>query len=152
MVLNESMQMELEYVFAMILYGSFVAFCYHIILFFRTLFYHAKEVVDAQDILFLAGAGFFFFFVVYEKNDGILRWYAFVGFLVGIYFYVISLAKILEFIRKRLLQKLGKPFKINLMSQMWQNRKNREKGRVLEREGCGQKSESKTETKKKKWS
>ena len=150
MLLNESMQVELEYVFAMILYGSFVAFCYHIILFFRTLFYHAKEVVDAQDILFLSGVGVCFFFVVYEKNDGILRWYAFVGFLVGIYFYVISLAKILEIIRKWLLQKLGKPFKIKLMSQMWQSKRTSKKGRGLERGSCGQESKSKTKTKEKK--
>ena len=87
---------------------------------------------------------------MYKKNDGILRWYAFVGFLLGIYFYVVSFGKILEIIRKCLLQKLGKPFKINLMSQMWQNRKNRKKGRVLDCGNCGQKSESKTETKKKK--
>ena len=50
MFLNESMLSELEYVFAMILYGSFVSFCYQIVLFFRTVLYHAKEVIDAEDI------------------------------------------------------------------------------------------------------
>ena len=112
MFLSESIRAELDYVFAMILYGSFVSFCYHIVIFVRTLFYHAREVVDAQDILFLSGAGFFFFFVVYKKNDGILRWYAFASFLLGIYFYVSSFAKILEFVRKRLLQKHRKTVKI----------------------------------------
>ena len=134
------MQIELEYAFAMILYGVVVSFCYHILLFVRTLFFHRKEFVDAQDILFLSGAGFFFFFVVYEKNNGILRWYAFVGFLLGIYCYINSFGKILEVIRKRLLQKLGKPFKINLILKLL---KNREKGQVLERGNCGQKSKKK---------
>ena len=112
------MQIELEYAFAMILYGVVVSFCYHILLFVRTLFFHRKEFVDAQDILFLSGAGFFFFFVVYEKNNGILRWYAFIGFLLGIYCYITSFGKILEVIRKRLLQKLGKPFKIKLLLKL----------------------------------
>ena len=150
MFLSESIRAELDYVFAMILYGSFVSFCYHIVIFVRTLFYHVREVVDAQDILFLSGAGFFFFFVVYKKNDGILRWYAFASFLLGIYLYVNSLAKILEFVRKRLLQKLGKPFKIKLMSQMWQSKRTSKKGRGLERGSCGQESKSKTKTKEKK--
>ncbi len=120
MVLNESMQIELEYVIAIILYGVVVSFCYHILLFVRTLFFHTKEFVDAQDILFLSIAGFFFFFVVYEKNNGILRWYAFAGFLLGIYCYINSFGKMLEVIRKRLLQKLGKPFKMNLILKLWQ--------------------------------
>ena len=140
MFLSEGMQKELEYVLTIILYGVIVSFCYHIILFVRTLFFHTKEFVDAQDILFLSGAGFFFFFVVYEKNNGILRWYAFVGFLLGIYCYINSFGKILEVIRKRLLQKLGKPFKINLILKLL---KNRENGQVLERGNCGQKSKKK---------
>ena len=98
----------------------------------------------------MSGAGFFFFFVVYKRNDGILRWYAFASFLLGIYLYVNSFAKILEFVRKRLLQKLGKPFKIKLISQMWKKKRKSKKGRGLERESCGQKSKSKTKTKKKK--
>ena len=144
------MQIELEYVFAMILYGVVVSFSYHILLFIRTLFFHTKEFVDAQDILFLSGAGFFFFFVMYEKNNGILRWYAFVGFLVGIYCYINSFGKILEVIRKRLLQKLRKPLRIKLISNLWKNRKKSKKGQVLECGDCSQKSESKTETKKRK--
>ena len=144
------MQIELEYVFAMILYGVVVSFSYHILLFIRTLFFHTKEFVDAQDILFLSSAGFFFFFVMYEKNNGILRWYAFVGFLVGIYCYINSFGKILEVIRKRLLQKLRKPLRIKLISNLWKNRKKSKKGQVLECGDCSQKSESKTETKKRK--
>lgn len=142
------MQAELMYAFAMILYGVLLSFCYHMLLFFRTLFYHRKEVVDAEDILFLAAAGFAFFLVAYEKNFGILRWYAFGGFLIGIYFYVNSLGKVLECIRKWLLKKLGKPFKINVMSQVWQNRKKSGKGLVLEREDCSSERKSKREKKK----
>ncbi len=149
MFLDKGMQIELEYVFAVILYGVVVSFCYHVILFVRTLFFHSKEFVDAQDILFLSGAGFFFFFVVYEKNNGILRWYAFIGFLLGIYCYINSFGKILEIMRKRLLQKLRKPFKIKLILKLWKNRKNSEKGQVLECEGCGQKSKKQTKKEQK---
>ncbi len=147
MMLSESMQAELKYAFAMILYGFLLSFCYHMLLFFRIIFYHRKEVVDAEDILFLSTAGFFFFLVAYEKNYGILRWYAFVGFFIGIYFYVNSFGKVLEVVRKLLLKKLGKPFKMNITSQVWKSQKRNKKGQVSESESC----DSKRKSKKKKW-
>ena len=72
-------------------------------------------------------AGFLFFFVTYRNNDGILRWYAFAGCAVGILFYLKTCGTLLEYVRKWLLQKKRKAFKIKY------NRK-KVKGRVPENE------------------
>ena len=67
---------------------------------------------DAEDILYFSVAGVGFFLVAYRMNDGILRWYAFAGCALGAYVYYRTLARPLERVRKWLLQRLGKRFKI----------------------------------------
>lgn len=111
-MISAEMAVELSYFFAMVFFGVVTAFCYHIVLFFRAAVRHGVPVVDAEDILFLAAAGFGFFLTAYEKNDGILRWYAFAGAGLGVLAYVRTLGASLERVRKWLLQKLGKTVKI----------------------------------------
>lgn len=106
------MTAELEYFFAMLAYGMGMAVCYHILMLLRALIWHPTFVTDAEDVLFLMGAGALFFLVAYEKNFGILRWYAFVGAGTGCLVYFRILGKPLELVRKWLLQKHGKAFKI----------------------------------------
>jgi len=111
-MLQAGMVAELSYFFATVVYGVAVAFCYHVLLFFRAVVRHNTVSVDAEDILFFMGAAICFFLVVYEKNDGILRWYAFAGAGLGVLAYVRSLGKSLEAVRKWLLQKCRKTVRI----------------------------------------
>ena len=104
--------MELLCFAAMVFYGVVVAFCYHILLFFRAVVRHGTAVTDAEDILFLAAAGFGFFLTVYKNNDGILRWYTFAGAGLGCLAYVRTMGASLESVRKRLLQKHRKTVKM----------------------------------------
>jgi spore cortex biosynthesis protein YabQ len=97
---------------AMVFYGVVMAFCYHILLFFRAVVRHGTAVADAEDILFLAAAGFGFFLTVYKNNDGILRWYTFAGAGLGCLAYVRTMGASLESVRKRLLQKHRKTVKM----------------------------------------
>lgn len=121
-MLSPEMLAELEYFFAMVFYGVVAAMCYHALLFVRAVFPHGTALVDAEDILFLMAAGFCFFLTAYEKNDGILRWYAFAGAGLGCLAYVRTLGNSLEGVRKWLLQKFKKTVKIK--------KKSREEGQV----------------------
>ena len=103
---------ELNYFFAMVLYGGLAAVCYHLLLFLRVFLPHGTVRVDAEDILFLMAAGFAFFFMAYRMNYGILRWYAFAGAGIGSVLYAQTLARPLEHVRKWLLQKRKKTYKI----------------------------------------
>lgn len=106
------MMAELNYFFAMTAYGFFVSVCYHLLLYVRAIIRHGTAVVDAEDILFFMAAGFLFFLVAYRMNYGILRWYAFAGAGLGSILYVNTVARPLECVRKWLLQKRKKTFKI----------------------------------------
>lgn len=106
------MATELEYFCAMVFYGVIVSLCYHLLLFFRAVIRHTVPLVDAEDILFLMSAGFYFFLTAYEKNDGILRWYAFAGAAIGVLAYVRTLGTTMESVRKWLLQKCRKTVRI----------------------------------------
>jgi len=106
------MAAELGYFCATVFYGVAAAFCYHILMFFRTVIKHNVSFADAEDILFLMAAGFAFFLVIYERNDGILRWYAFAGAGLGCLAYIRTLGSTLEQARMWLLQKRRKAVKI----------------------------------------
>ena len=101
---------------AMVFYGVVAAFCYHVLMFFRAVVRHSTPVTDAEDILFLAAAGFFFFLTVYHKNYGILRWYTFAGAGIGCLAYIRTMGAALEPARKRLLQKHRKTVKMRAKS------------------------------------
>lgn len=106
------MAVELGYFGAMVFYGVLAAFSYHLLLFFRVIVRHGASLVDAEDVLFLMAAGFFFFLTAYKRNDGILRWYAFAGAGIGCLAYIRTMGRSLESVRKWLLQKFGKTVKI----------------------------------------
>lgn len=103
---------ELHYFSVMLCYGAVVAAAYHPLVFLRTFLHHSIPWVDAEDILFLIGAGLGFFYVSYEWNDGILRWYSFACFLGGCLIYWILVGKRLESFRKWILQKRKKKDRI----------------------------------------
>ncbi len=111
-MLSAEITKELVCFAAMVCYGVVTALCYHILLFFRAFLKHRMAVMDAEDILFLAVAGFCFFLTVYDNNDGILRWYTFAGAGLGCLAYVRTMGASLEPVRKRLLQKHRKTVKI----------------------------------------
>lgn len=139
-MVSAEMTKELLCFSAMVFYGVVAAFCYHLLLYFRAMFQHRTAVTDAEDILFLSAAGFCFFLTVYEKNDGILRWYTFAGAALGCLAYVRTLGASLEAVRKRLLQKRRKTVKIKA--------KFSSKGQVPVDEGSNPKHRKKAKKKK----
>ncbi len=141
-MLSGSMEQELTCFFSTVCYGFLISACYHPLVFLRSLITHKKAVTDAEDILFLMAAGFYFFLVVYDTNDGILRWYTFAGAGLGGLAYVHTLCIPVEAVRKWLLQKLGKTFTMK--------EKYRSKGQVSVNESCS--PEHRQNRKKKKWS
>lgn len=140
MMLSPEIATEVAYFCAMVFYGVTMSLCYHLLLFFRAVIRHAGAVVDAEDILFLLGAGFAFFLVAYSRNDGILRWYAFAGAGLGCLAYVRTLGASLDRVRKWLLQKFGKTVRIK--------KKSNSKGQVSVDEGSSPEHKSKKKKKK----
>ena len=106
------LEAELAYFAAMLLTGWFGAAAYHVLLFFRALIRHKTAWTDAEDILFFSGTGLLIFFVTYQRNDGILRWYTFFGGALGVWCYCKTVGRRLAPLRKWLLQKQKKKSRI----------------------------------------
>ena len=116
---GREMMAELAYAAAMVLYGYIAMAGYQMLRLFRALFIHSVPMVDAEDILYLSGAGIGFFLVVYRMNDGILRWYAFGGGLIGVLLCEKTLGRLSAHVRKWILQKKRKPLKIKGTKKRW---------------------------------
>lgn len=144
-MLSAEMTAELGYFFAMLLYGCFLSLCYHGLVFVRTVIRHDTMFVDAEDILFLIFAGLGFFLVAYEKNYGILRWYAFAGAALGCLLYMRTICVPLEAVRKWILQKCKKTYTIKKKKRT--TVKFSGKGRVSADESSGPQHEEKRKKK-----
>ena len=138
-MLSAEMTAELGYFYAMLLYGFFLSVCYHGLVFVRTVLRHSTVFTDAEDILFFVFAGLGFFRIAFEKNYGILRWYAFAGAGLGGLLYVKTLCISLERVRKWILQKFKKTYTI---------KKSQSKGQVSINERSGPEHKEKRKKKK----
>ena len=64
---------------------------------------HKNWVVDVEDLLFWVGTAWLVFRTLFYYNQGVLRAYAFVGILVGVVLYYLTVSKILLFLAKKML-------------------------------------------------
>ena len=82
--------MENENVFLLhaLLMGIFITFIYDLLRIFRIVVPHNGFFVSAEDLLFWVYCGGEVFLLMYHESDGTLRWFAILGALVGMYFYI----------------------------------------------------------------
>ncbi len=110
--LDADISAEILFFLATVRSGVMFTLIYEGLLFLRALVHHGTAWRDAEDILFFIFAGFSFFLVIYRYNFGMVRWYAFAGLLFGIVVSGKILNVLLEPVRKWLLQKREKAYKI----------------------------------------
>ena len=72
---------EAAFFFASILTGIFLVWAYDLFRIFRKAVPHRIE-----DLLYWLAASFIIFGMIFEKNNGALRGYSFVGILLGVWF------------------------------------------------------------------
>ncbi|MDO4557078.1 MAG: spore cortex biosynthesis protein YabQ [Lachnospiraceae bacterium] len=96
---------ELLFFFCSLASGALLSFVYDWIRFFRKMIRHSSVAVAVTDFCYWIGGALFLFVVFYQKNDGILRWYAFVGVVGGMLVYILV-------VRDRLVNFLVKMFSI----------------------------------------
>ena len=100
------MKHEWQFFLFSALYGVEILFVYDLIRSFRNTWKHKKILIAAGDMLFWLATGIFLFTRLYLWNNGILRWYFFVGLLLGMLVYAVGISpyvvKIVSFFLKRL--------------------------------------------------
>lgn len=67
-----------------VLTGGALLFCYDFLRAFRRAFPHSPLLVAAEDLLYWMGSGFFVFVAIYRWNQGIPRFFLFLGVFLGV--------------------------------------------------------------------
>lgn len=83
--------------------GAGLALVYDGIRIFRLLFHHADWIVDVEDLLYWIFTGWMVFETLFYFNQGTLRMYAFIGLLLGVIFYLLTISRGILFVAEKLL-------------------------------------------------
>lgn len=122
MPMSEIITWEWRFLAISMMWGMALSVLYDILRIFRRVVIHRKVyVMAAEDILFWMFCGFFIFHVTFMVNDGIVRAFSVIGFVLGSLMYQYTLspyfvkysAKAIRFVLKPL-KKLFKYIRIRL--------------------------------------
>lgn len=127
---------EGHFLFYCFLSGICITVVYDCLRIFRRVKRHGTFWVAIEDLIFWFGAAIFLFYVLYETNNGVIRWFSIAGAAVGmlIYKYAIGehLVEIMSTIIKRIQDVVSKFLKIlfrpakrlfNRLSNKWKREK-----------------------------
>lgn len=83
---------ELHFLFHSFLMGIAITAVYDVFLILRRLVKHSLLLISLEDLLFWIGCAIGVFMMLYEENNGILRWFAVLGAAVGMVIYKLSIS------------------------------------------------------------
>jgi spore cortex biosynthesis protein YabQ len=114
--IDGSIYRELGIFCSFFLTGLFLGASYDLLRLLRGLIPHGDFLINLEDLLYWLYASLVVFVVLYEKNDGELRGYVFLGLLAGLVLYGVTVARIcvpplirvMRRIRKRLLAPIAR--------------------------------------------
>ena len=87
------MQQGVLFLHAMAL-GVVMIFCYDLLRIFRRGVPHGTVWIAVEDMFFWLLSAFVLFRLMYEENDGKLRWFVIMGVLVGMILYNVSFSRL----------------------------------------------------------
>jgi spore cortex biosynthesis protein YabQ len=91
--MNDSIFFELDLFVNAFVLGIILIFAYDLLRIFRRIVKHKKMAVALEDTIYWIISGFVVFIMLYEYNDGIIRWFAVAGVAIGMFLYNISISK-----------------------------------------------------------
>ena len=85
--MNEFIIAELMFFLSSLIWGAILFAAYDILRVLRNVFRHAKVIIAIEDIVFWVTAGILIFRMMYQMNDGIIRYYAVISIILGMKLY-----------------------------------------------------------------
>ena len=107
--MNTTIVPEVQFFLSSIVFGALLCVCYDQLRVLRALVKHSVAATDAEDILFFLTAGLGFFGLLYIRNEGSMRWFAFFGCALGATLYLQTLGPLLRLAEISLLRLLFFP-------------------------------------------
>lgn len=84
---------EITFFLHSILIGIVITFVYDWFLIFRKLIKHGTVWISIEDFIFWISCGIGVFYILYRENNGILRWFAIFGAMLGMICYKLLISK-----------------------------------------------------------
>lgn len=86
-----------------LLLGMILAAIYDLFRISRLLIRHSNLVVDLEDLIYWIITAFLVFQTLFRYNQGALRGYAFLGMVLGVILYALTISRVFLFVIKKLL-------------------------------------------------
>lgn len=140
--MSMTIRYELQLLFASLTVGICLMMVYDGLRVFRTLIPHGNFWTGIEDAVYWAASSITTFLLLFRQNDGILRWYAILGVLMGMLVYNLTVSRILL----RLLKKVEKYLTIRKIKRQKIRQKRleeEEKRRLLEEQKRQEKKKEK---------
>lgn len=109
--MSEVVRQETIFFFSSIITGIILVWSYDLFRIFRKMVKHHTIAVSVEDLFYWFAVAFIIFGMIFEKNNGAIRGYAFVGILTGVWaeYFVESIFRKLWI---KMLKKIGKRSKM----------------------------------------
>lgn len=115
-MVSQNIAREVMFLFHSFLLGAVITFAYDGFLILRNLFRHTMLLISLEDLIFWIACALSVFCVLYEENNGTLRWFAVAGAAVGMLIYKKTLSPLIVRASTKMFSLLfslwGKVFKI----------------------------------------
>lgn len=94
-MVSQSIAKEVIFLFHSLFLGAVITFVYDGFLIVRKLFKHTMFLISLEDFIFWIACALSVFYVLYEENNGMLRWFAVAGAAVGMLLYKKTLSPLI---------------------------------------------------------
>lgn len=101
---------ELVFLGRFLVLGVAITFLYDILRIFRRVIRHGSFLLSLEDLLFWTGCSAGIFYMLYQENNGTVRWFAIMGATVGMLLYKATLSRFFVHYVSAVLLKLKKLF------------------------------------------
>lgn len=101
---------ELVFLGRFLVLGVAITFLYDILRIFRRVIRHGSFLLSLEDLLFWTGCSAGIFYMLYQENNGTIRWFAIMGATVGMLLYKATLSRLFVHYVSAVLLKFKKLF------------------------------------------
>ena len=94
-MVSQNIAKEVMFLFHSFFLGMVITFFYDGFLIVRKLFKHTMFLISLEDLIFWIACALSVFYVLYEENNGMLRWFAVAGAALGMFMYKKTLSPLI---------------------------------------------------------
>ncbi len=106
--MSQNIVNEMTFFLHSFLMGILITFVYDGFLILRRLIRHSLFLVSLEDMIFWIACAIGVFYMLYEENNGILRWFAVLGATMGMILYKISVSSLIVNIMSTIIERAAR--------------------------------------------